>query len=386
MTTSSPLMAKAAGWIDGIAASVKAIRPMATVASSRRHSAKSSTWSRRSRSAVATRRPRGRSLQGQRDGDLLRPRRHRSPVTRITHRSPHGGHHGTFAERQQLLVQPAGKDPMPAGCDELAQRFGVVRLVRRERRFADGPAGEQPHRPAAQRSGVLGRIVAGLFAPSTNVDGMPSTTASNPVGSGCCSTGTALATRPPARPASQSWRPSATAAAISLVDPCLLAQVTSTLSRSTLTGAPGSSRAAPRRTRSWDRQCPTGPRLTTDRGPRRGGYWGPRRRDLHPRGPGPSRSAGTHRCAGLTRVPNRGATSTTLRSGRRSIGASDQGPCPYDGDVPRGGVARRVLLCGGADYAVCRAGWSITALASLRRVSMAVGSGGVSRAIEPSER
>jgi hypothetical protein len=45
-----------------------------------------------------------------------------------------------------------------------------------------------------------------------------------------------------------------------------------------------------------------------------------------------------------------------------------------------------VMLCGGLDYAVCRAGLSITSLGSGRRASRAVGSGGVSRAMEASER
>lgn len=54
--------------------------------------------------------------------------------------------------------------------------------------------------------------------------------------------------------------------------------------------------------------------------------------------------------------------------------------------VPGSGVARRVLLRVGADYAVCSAAWSITSLGGSCRGSRTVGSGGVSRAMEASLR
>src|SRR3954464_14874997 len=57
--------------------------------------------------------------------------------------------------------------------------------------------------------------------------------------------------------------------------------------------------------------------------------------------------------------------------------------------VPWGGVARRVLLCGDGDYAVSAVGLSITSPVSAVGVGVVgsgVGAGGVSRAMEASER
>src|SRR5215218_9889180 len=62
------------------------------------------------------------------------------------------------------------------------------------------------------------------------------------------------------------------------------------------------------------------------------------------------------------------------------------GSAVVDFEVPWRGVDRRVLLCVGVDFAVCRAAWSMTPLGSVRWESMAVGSGGASSAMDASER
>jgi hypothetical protein len=85
-------------------------------------------------------------------------------------------------------------------------------------------------------------------------------------------------------------------------------------------------------------------------------------------------------------------SSAQLRSRARSgaVQACISGGRPSDGlgvstVAPQGVWLVPVLLCSDADCAACRAGWSITSLASLRR-SRAVDSGGLGRAMEADSR
>ncbi len=71
---------------------------------------------------------------------------------------------------------------------------------------------------------------------------------------------------------------------------------------------------------------------------------------------------------------------TAITSPRNSLGTA------WADRVPGRGVARRVLLRVDRDYAVCSAGWSITSLGLSRRGSRAVGAGGLSSAMDSSDR
>jgi hypothetical protein len=98
--------------------------------------------------AASVRRLRRREDGGECHRDLRRPGPDGVPVAEVADRCPHRGDHGPFRGTQPRRLQAPGEDTVATGAEQPGQRRGVVRLVRRVRRLADGTAGEQPQRPA----------------------------------------------------------------------------------------------------------------------------------------------------------------------------------------------------------------------------------------------